>query len=65
MAGFSNFYRYKHPILHIKQDLLQYFHFYKIKRVDLLLGKFLAIDNALPDEAKVGLVIGVVQQWSA
>ena len=65
MAGFSNFYRYKHPILHIKQDILQYFHFYKIKRVDLLLVKFLAIDNALPDERKVGLVIGVVQQWSA
>ena len=65
MAGFSNFYRYKHPFLHIKQDILQYFHFYKIKRVDLLLVKFLAIDNALPDEAKVGLVIGVVRQWSA
>ena len=65
MAGFSNFYRYKHPILHIKQDILQYFYFYKIKRVDLLLVKLLAIDNALPDEAKVGLVIGVVQQWSA
>ena len=32
MAGFSNFYRYKHPILHIKQDLLQYFYFYKIKK---------------------------------
>ena len=64
-AGFSNFYRYKHPILHIKQDILQYFYFYKIKRVDLLLAKFLAIDNALPDERKVGLVIGVVRQWSA